>query len=627
MDSIVKKYNSFALPQYRKHISSIKTETLLRIKEKLDNRYYNTGEPVIDDVRYDILVDLLAERGAKLQVGCKLREADNKTRLPFYLGGMDKIKMGEDSKLSTWLGNNPSSSYVASDKLNGVSCLVVYTCDGTINLYTRGDCMEGADVSYLAPMISSIPKKMKPIAVRGEFIISQEDYTSKHTDKKNCLSTIIGLINSKTLRQGVGDLKFIAYEIVDDKPGKTPEENFQTLKKLGFLTARYEVEISLSAKSLSDALLRRKEDSPYEIDGLVVQSNLPYNRHNLAPSGNPDYAFAFKMLIEVAEVSVVDVEWNVSRYGVIKPRVKVIGLDGKPVKLTGITIQYSSGFDASYIRDNKINTGSRLLITRSGDIIPYIVQVLTQSESPRMPDCEYTWNESGVDIIAKDPGRDMLVQKLTYFFTTLGVKHVNEGLVARFVDSGLHTVPSILKASKEDLLKIPGFKGRLAGKIHDSIHNMPEVDVSVLMCASGVFESGLGPKKAKLITDQLDVLKDTVTVDKLTAIDGFSTKTAEKVVSGIDAFREFVKAILPFIKLKEKEEKVSNSLAGQKFVFTGFRDPELKEAIEKNGGTVTDTVSSKTSMLIVSKIEESSTKVTKARQLGVKIIQRSEFKF
>lgn len=625
MDSIVTKYNSFELSKYRQHISGIKTETLLRIKEKLDNRYYNTGESVIEDIRYDILVDLLAERGAELKVGCKLREGDNKTQLPFYLGGMDKIKMGEDSKLKDWIKNNKASSYVISDKLNGVSCLVVYKA-GEISLYTRGDCTEGANVSYLAPMIETIPRTVPhtELAVRGEFIISVDNYKKNHTDKKNCLSTIIGLINSKTLKQGVKDLLFIAYEIVEEKPGKTPEENFKLLKKMGFMTARYKMVDVITSDFLSTTLLTHKDDSPFEIDGLVIQGNVPYNRNNLAASGNPDYAFAFKMLMEVVEVSVVDVEWNVSRHGVIKPRVKVIGLDGKPVKLTGITIQYSSGFHAAYIRDNKINTGSRLLITRSGDIIPYIVQVISQSEIGKMPDCPYDWNETGVDIRVREEGRDMLVQKLTYFFSTIGIKHVNEGLVARFVDAGLHDIPAILGASKEKLLSIPGFKGRLADKIHDSIHGISEVEMSVLMCASGVFESGLGLKKAKLITDQLDIMKDEITAPKLEKIDGFSTKTAEKIVSGINAFRDFVNSVSPFITIKEKEQ-VGNSLQGKKYVFSGFRDPILKEEIERNGGSVADTVSSKTTLLIVSKTDETSTKITKAKQLGVKIIAKSEF--
>jgi DNA ligase (NAD+) len=626
MDKIVEKYNSYSLSKYREHISTVKTETLSKIKSKLDDRYYNTGEPVIDDERYDLLVALLEERGETLNVGCKLREGDNKTVLPFYLGGMDKIKMGEQTKINKWNADNKCEEYVVSDKINGVSCLVVYDNLGEIKLYTRGDCTEGADVSYLANKIASIVKGLKNIAIRGEFIMSINDYKKNHLDKENCLSTIIGLINSKTLRKGVKDLVFIAYEIVEEKPCKKPSENLEYLASLGFNVARYEIFKSITSDNLAESLERRKGDSKYEIDGLVIQGNIPYNRYNLASSGNPDYAFAFKMILEVAEVVVVDVEWNIKRYGAIKPRIRVIGLDGNPVKLTGITIQYSSGFNAAYIHNNKINAGSRLLITRSGDIIPYVLQVLTESAEPKMPDCAYNWNESGIDIYACDGGNDELIQKLIYFFTTLGVKYVNEGVVKRFVKAGLDSIVRILEASQEEFQeKVEGFKGKMAEKIWTSIHKTLEnVEIPVLMAASGVFGFGLGVKRATLFCNALDPFGE-VSFDDVMLIEGFSTKTSERVIKALPDFREFVESIRGYIKLREVEEKQSNDLAGKKYVFSGFRDKELEDRITKNGGTVATSVSSKTSALIVSTLGETSSKVVKAQSLGVPIIERSKF--
>ena len=621
MDSIIVKYNSFELSKYREHICSVSTENLLKIKRNLDNRYYNTGQPVIEDLRYDILVDLLQERGEELKVGFKLREGDNKTKLPFYLGGMDKIKKGEDTKLNDWKKYNRSSMYAVSDKLNGVSCLVVYT-KGNIKLYTRGDCTEGADISYLAPLIDSIPTNIDNLAVRGEFIIPISTYIKNHKDKKNCLSTIIGLVNSKTLKEGVKDLMFIAYEIVAETVGPTPEQNFGMLKSLGFLTARFEVLEDITSDNLSEALEKRKQDSLYEIDGLVVQGNVPYNRNNLAASGNPDYAFAFKMLMEVAEVTVVDVEWNVSRHSTIKPRIRI-----NPVHLTGITIEYTSGFNAAYIRDNKINVGSRLLLTRSGDIIPYIVQVLSKCETPKMPECPYVWNETEIDIIATESGDTVIVQKLVHFFETMGIKHVNEGLIKRFAEHGLDTVSSILRASEDDFLKIQGFQKKMAEKIFNSIHStMENVDISNLMCASGVFGFGLGLKRAKLLCSFINPLEDDITTAQIEKIEGFSKKSAERIVTNLQTFRDFVTDISAFVDIKENEANTSNMFEGKKYVFSGFRDKELEEYITRNGGAVSTSISSKTTALIVSKIGEKSSKVSKAQELGIKIIERDAFK-
>jgi DNA ligase (NAD+) len=622
MDSIITKYNSLELSKYREHISKVTTENLIKIKRNLDNRYYNTGQPVIEDVRYDILVDLLSERGEDLKVGCKLREGDNKTTLPFYLGGMDKIKKGEDSKLNDWISENKAKDYIVSDKLNGVSCLITYGEEGEIKLYTRGDCTEGADISYLAPMISTIPKNIKDTAVRGEFIIPISVYNKNHKDKKNCLSTIIGLINSKTLKDGVKDLVFVAYEIVEDKAKNSPLKSFEKLKDFGFQTARFNIINGISSDILSEELEKRKADSIYEIDGLVVQGNVSYNRNNLAASGNPDYAFAFKMLMEVAEVTVVDVEWNVSRHSTIKPRIRI-----NPVHLTGITIEYTSGFNAAYIRDNKINVGSRLLLTRSGDIIPYIVQVLSKCETPKMPDCPYVWNETEIDIIATESGDTVIVQKLVHFFETMGIKHVNEGLIKRFVEHGLDTVSSILRASEDDFLKIQGFQKKMAEKIFNSIHStMDTVDISNLVCASGVFGFGLGLKRAKLLCSFINPLEDDITTTQIEKIEGFSKKSAERIVSNLQTFRDFVSDISAFVDIKENEGNTSNMLEGKKYVFSGFRDKELEEYITRNGGAVSTSISSKTTALIVSKIGEKSSKVSKAQELGIKIIERDAFK-
>ena len=626
MDKIVEKYNSYTLSKYREHISTVKTETLMKIKDKLDDRYYNTGDSVIDDDRYDLLVALLEERGETLNVGCKLREGDNKTALPFYLGGMNKVKQGEDSKINKWLDTNKCSEYIVSDKINGVSCLVVYDKVGDIKLYTRGDCTEGADVSYLANRIPTIVKDLKNIAVRGEFIISIKDYNQKHTDKENCLSTIVGLINSKTLRKGVKDLVFIAYEIVDEKIGAKPSDNMKRLQSLGFNIARYDIFKSISSDILAESLETRKGNSLYEIDGLVIQGNVPYNRYNLSSSGNPDYAFAFKMILEVAEVVVEKIVWNIKRYGAIKPRIRVIGLDGKPVKLTGITVRYSSGFNASFIHNNKINVGSHLLITRSGDIIPYVLQVLTQSDEPQMPDYPYNWNESGIDIYACDGGNDQLIQKLIHFFTTIGVKYVNEGVIKRFVKGGFDSIQRIVEASQDDFReKVDGFKGKMSEKIWTSIHkSLENVEIPILMSACGVFGFGLGVKRATLFCNVLDPFGE-VSIEDVMNIEGFSTKTSEKIVNALPDFRVFVDSLGDLIKLGESKKKESNNLAGKKYVFSGFRDKELENRITTNGGTVATSVSSKTTGLIVSSLAETSSKVSKAQSLGIPIIERQNF--
>ena len=127
---------------------------------------------------------------------------------------------------------------------------------------------------------------------------------------------------------------------------------------MGFNTAHYSLTTILTPEELIGKFLLSKQNSLYEIDGIIVQSNTPYIR-NL--SGNPTYAFAFKVRLDknIVKATIEEVEWNVSKWGVLKPRIRII-----PINLNGVTITYTSGFNAKYIVDNSIGKGSILKITR-----------------------------------------------------------------------------------------------------------------------------------------------------------------------------------------------------------------------------------------------------------------------
>ena len=126
MDKIIEEYNSLDISAFRESISNLKPDDMKKLKNDFDNRYYNTGEDTIEDLKYDIFIEVLYEKDPlfNLNIGCKLRDCDNKTRLPIYIGGMDKIKKGELRKLEDWKNKNQTESYMLSDKLNGVSCLI-----------------------------------------------------------------------------------------------------------------------------------------------------------------------------------------------------------------------------------------------------------------------------------------------------------------------------------------------------------------------------------------------------------------------------------------------------------------------------------------------------------------------
>jgi DNA ligase (NAD+) len=645
MDDLVESLNGMKMTEFREKLKSSSVDILLAWKEEFDNRYYNTGQNTIDDLKYDILLDIIWRKKdtVEFSIGCKLREDDNKAKLPFRLGGMDKIKKGEEDKIASWKTKYPYP-VILSEKLNGVSCLIVYK-KSSIHLYTRGDGEYGADISYLKNKIKNLPQKMKEnIAVRGELIIKDATFKEKwQKEYKNSLSLIVSVVNSKTLKQPIVDIEFLAYEIVaNGKVELPPAEQFMSLQKLGFQTPYFQ-KISkedVSMDFLSEFLTVRKDTSLYDIDGIIVHADYLYDRTDTSSSGNPNYAFAFKMLMEVAQATVTDVEWSPSKWGILKPRICIT-----PIQLCGVTICHTTGFNGAFIRDNKINVGTKLLMTRSGDIIPYIVEVLKdvdrEEKVGKMPDVEFTWNESGVDIVmATTLSKEVEIQKLVHFFVSVGVKQINEGVVTKLYENGLTSIEKIVSASKERLLSIPTFKDKMAERIITNLQStLSSVQLADFLTGIGIFGMGIGKKKIELLLCTYpNLLSKTYTKEDICKVQGFSDKTAEKVIEGLRKIPPIYEPLKPFISIvfpsppqQNKQEDVSSldhvMLTDKKFVFSKFRDEALKRKIISLGGSVSESVSSKTFAVITQNKEDSSGKIDKARGLGIPIWSVNDFLF
>ena len=622
----------------------LSTEKLQRLKQECDEKYYNTGEPTISDEQYDNLVEELKKRlptSKSIGIGCKVRDEDNKTRLPFHLGSMDKIKRDEPEKLNSWLKKNICDSFVVSNKLNGVSCLLVYdgTQNNNVKMFTRGDGDEGSNISYFQNDIQHIPKHIsKPLAVRGEIIISKKDFDAHYQkDFQNSLGLIVGTVNAKTAKPSLKHLQFIAYELITTEPGlKRPSENLEFLSKIGFKTVHYSLFLNenMTCESLATELSKRKAEYEFDMDGLIVQKNTPYDRADMTPDGNPRYAFAFKMLQESKETVVEEVDWNASKWGVLKPRIRV-----KPVVLNGSTVQYATAFNAKYILDHKINVGSKVLLTKSGDVIPFIVDVLSESETAKFPSEDtFEWNETQVEIVLKNKGdsKEVLIQRIIHFFVSLGIKHVNEGIITKLVDNGFDSIIKILRMTCEDFQRLPSFQEKLSKKIYESIREKMKEGIHFhqLMVASGIFGSGFGLRKAELLLKNLpDILFLNVSETDIKSIEGFGEKTAQQVYQKLPEFKKFFNDMKPYmvmhvkdVVVDDEDKNTSSPLAQKSIVFSGFRNEKLKKFILSQGGSVVDAVSKNTFCLVVPLKEgKSTTKVEKAQQLNIKIFSIDEF--
>ena len=265
---------------------------------------------------------------------------------------MDKIKP-PSNKLDTWISTH-KGDYVLSEKLDGVSALLVYS-DNTMKLYTRGTAKEGTDITSLLKYLSNIPTyetvlnycnknnlkgSTNLIAFRGELIISKKVFDTKWSKTlKNARNGVAGLVNSKTVNPSLAaDTRFVCYEVVD--PRKKILDQYKIMTDLEFNTVHNKTVKNINFDFLSKYLVKRKKESRYVIDGIIVTNNELY-QHNT--SGNPDYAFAFKDVLEdqKAITTVKDIEWKVSKDGYIVPTVIIDSVD-----IGGVTISRVTGDNA-----------------------------------------------------------------------------------------------------------------------------------------------------------------------------------------------------------------------------------------------------------------------------------------
>jgi NAD-dependent DNA ligase len=638
MENKINKLSNLDFTEFKKKISEENVKNLLEYKSYLDDIYYNSGEFAMKDEYYDYIKDTLEkDHNYKPTIGAKLREGKNRVDLPIWLGSMDKIKPEDIKELSKWIFLNSENKvkYLISDKLDGVSALLIVK-NGEYNLYTRGDGIVGADISSIIPYINYIPKNLKNITVRGELVITIKTFNNyykgdKDTENKgvyaNARNMVSGLVNSKTARQGLVDLDFVVYENIVEERNISPSKQLSFLKESGFRVVRYKILQNLTVDNLIETLIEFKNKSPYEIDGIIVQADKPYIRN---VDGNPKYAFAFKMMLgdNIAETVVEEVIWNISMRGMLKPRVKI-----DPIKLSGVTITYATGFNGKFIEDNKIGPGAVIQVTRSGDVIPYIVSVVSPSDEAQLPDIPYYWNETHVDLFAEEGGRTMCIKILNNFFTTLGVKHVSLQTYSKLYDNGADNLIKLLKLKKTDLMKIEGVQEKMAEKIYTNIHDaLKNVPLYKLMAASSIFGLGMGVKKMKLLTEAFPSIMTEYKnmsrqelYDNIINIEGYSDITVNKIIANLPWFDRFLKDTKKFVTLLEKKNIEKQDLTGVKVVFSGVRNKKLEEKIESRGGSVATSVSSKTTVVITNDKEQTTGKIQKAKNLNIPIFTIEQF--
>jgi DNA ligase (NAD+) len=613
-------------------IDDMDIEQLENVITVTSDKYYNTNTSLVSDAIYDLMIDFLKEKNPKSKVlkHVGARTKNDKVKLPYHMGSMDKIKP-PSNHLDKWL-KTYNAPYILTDKLDGVSGLIVY--DKDIKLYSRGTSEEGQDITHLLKYFENIPdikdiKKIfgnKRVAFRGELLISKKIFEKKWSSKlKNPRNSVAGLVNSKHIDPYLAkDTNLVIYEIVD--PLMKMSEQIIMLNDTSFDVVHHKILNKIDYEILSEHFKNRRKSGKYEVDGVIVTNDEKHERND---SGNPEYAFAFKDVLEdqIAQSKIVNIEWNVSKDGYLKPVVII-----EKTRLGGVDVSRLTAFNAKYVVDNNLGIGAIIEFIRSGDVIPKIQRVIKPAKSVKLPVATYEWTESGVDIIMSEYSQDQLLKQIHYFFATLDTKNLGEGNIKKMIDSGLNSVKKILNANKTDLAKVNGFKERSVENIYQSIKDATKnIDLAILMKASGKLGHNFGKSRSKGILEKYpDILtkkrSEKEWIKLISDLEGFNTITATQFAVNLDKFLDFYDDIKQLISLK-KTIKKSGKFNGKIFVLTGFRDGDLQKSIENEGGRIGSSISKNTDYVIVkdkSMIDNSTDKLEKAKKLNIKIISKDK---
>ena len=632
---------------------------LIEILNNASRLYYQYSTPIMTDFEYDKLYDELEK--LEKETNTILSNSPTQNVEPEAIDSLVKVehpapmlslsKTKSISELASFLGNQEG---LISWKLDGLTIVLTYK-DGKLSSgVTRGNGIIGEVVTENVKKFKNIPLTIPykgTLVVRGEAVIKYSDFnkmneeldddSSQYKNPRNLCSGSVRQLDSKvTAKRNVNCIIFALIE--SEKKFKLKSEEFEWLKSLGFDIVEYH---KVTSNNLEEQVLYFKNKiNEYDIpsDGLVLLYNdIEYGKQLGTTAKYPKNAIAFKWQDETAETKLIDVDWLVSRTGLINP-VAVF----EPVELEGTIVSRASLHNVSILQGLSLGIGDTILVYKANMIIPQIADNLTQSNSLTIPNKCPVCNHEARIISSNDvkylycmndfcPAK--LVKRLSQFTSrnAMNIEGLSDAIINKLADEGLiKTYADIynLKRYKNDIISFEGFGEKSYDNLINSIEKSRNVKLANFIFALGIPDIGLS--RAKLIcknySNDINKIRN-LTFEELSKIDGIGEIIAKE---WIDTFNneDFIKELELLLKEVDfTDTSIDNNqpLKDLIFVITGSvnnftnRD-ELVEYIETYGGKVVKAISNNVNYLINNDITSTSTKNTKAKELGIKIISEND---
>ena len=625
--------------------------------------YYAQDREIMSNLEYDALYDELLtleqETGMVLagsptiSVGYEAVDELPKEAHESPMLSLDKTK--EREALKDWLGDKDG---LLSWKLDGLTIVLTYQNGELLKAVTRGNGEVGEVITNNAKVFKNIPLKIQfqgELILRGEAVITYhdfkeinshiEDVEAKYKNPRNlCSGSVRQLNNQITAERNV---RFYAFALVKADGvdfENSREKQFEFLTNQGFDIVAY---VKVNTDSIVAAVSDYEERvQTYEVpsDGLVlIYDDIAYGRSLGRTSKFPRDSIAFKWADEIRETTLKEIEWSPSRTGLINP-VAIF----EPVELEGTTVSRASVHNISMLKALKLGIGDKITVYKANMIIPQIAENLTRSENIEIPSvcpvCGGATETRAVNevqsLYCSNSNCDAKkIKSFTHFVgrDAMNIDGLSEATLEKFIAKGfIHQYQDIfhLDRYKSDIVAMEGFGERSYKKLINSIETARDVELPKLIFSLGIANIGLA--NAKVICRFYDFNLESLrcaTVEELAMIDGIGEVIAKAFVdyfSNEENNKRFDNLLAEIRIQKEEINAEEQTLEGKTFVITGNLNHfgsrnELKDLIEKKGGKVAGSVSSKTLCLINNDSTSNSSKNKKAKELNVSIVTEEEF--
>ena len=652
-------------------------EELRKQTEYYAGKYYDEDKPEISDFEYDMLMvelrnlekeypEFKSKDSLTQKVGGHVKEGFTKVTHEVPLQSLQDVfsleeveEFDERMQKQAKENNIENIKYVVETKIDGLSAALEYKNGEFVRGATRGNGLVGEDVTENLKTVKTIPMQIPDkidITVRGEVFISKKDFEEMNQERqeneeelfanaRNAAAGSLRQLDSKITQKRPLDIYIFNVQKIEGKNFNSHFEELEYLEKQGFKVNPVRIPCN-NIEEVKEAIKKigeMRESLTYGIDGAVVKiDNLKFREILGSTVKVPRWAVAYKYPPEKKETTVENIICQVGRTGVITPMAIL-----KPVSVAGSTISKTTLHNEDFIKEKDIKIGDTVVIQKAGDVIPEIVEVVKAKRTgkekeftmPKVcPVCgaeavreegESAVRCTGVECPAK------LFRNLVHFVSreAMNIDGLGKNIINQLLEKKLiQNIADIYTLKFEDIASLKKNGKKFAQNLIEAIEKSKSNDLYRLITALGIRH--VGGKAAKILAQKYKSLDnlEKANQEKLQQIDDIGEIMANSIVEFFsqEQTKDLIKRLKEAgVNTKEAEEEIlDNRFEGKTFVLTGtltdFTRKEAEDLIEKHGGKISGSVSKKTDYVLAG--EEAGSKLTKARDLGINIINEEEFK-